>query len=1325
MDRRNSDCAAESSTSARQPSRSRTLKRKSRASSPLTSSPRLTQSRRKKTRRERKTAHATEVYYSVREIIGERELGKHTQFLIDWEDNPLTGETYEPTWVYFDHDPKEPYENVTEAAIAEWRGKKPARQDLNSRSSTPNILEEDSEPILPARRRLPAQLSGERATQVRNKYRTEDNEHLSSLSGTREHHGDDNERKVEEIKDSYEDEDSGIYGNVSVLIPVRKDFNPDEYIPVRSSQLSDSCHPLSQSSQLSHQPKPQKAAAPRIRKPYIWDEDIVPDSQYLSGSASYEPSALLISSGNSRAAISSPARTDQAQTERSDRDPIKGSRRTSEAPATTTSTTEAASCSELSSQEQRANVGQSAHQLIDEDNPSSLGSVSNNSKSPINLTSAPVSVALRVSKLLTRENVNHTTTSSREQQRQPASELSLIPEQTSQSTIRPSSSIPAQSHSPGPLHPPASLEIPDSFAEEGHQDSSGPVTTRSDTVNTLNKDPTATSSSPIRKSQSEIPTDSQRSQSEPVGTNINSSSEGAWQGAQLVSQLSIPRTQELLLERPSSQHSFSEPPVQVYKTQSSQSTHSESTQDHRPVAIEIAQKNSSPIVASIEQEESFGGAQPQVQEIVSSEDVTNATWSSSNSLLPGPSPIPINMERIASVSRAASSRSPSSVPSRIEPSSAHTDRLLPLRDHAHDIARSQSMSLPRVSIEPRPSSTPDYLTVRQLGRNEFIIPLPMMGPVRDVYDTTIKNMKEQIVKFLRNSPADPDVVSRMDTMLEELKLLCDHQDLVVEESSTQDLDDVAQARYAVTISTKFLFIRQFLDALRTSKSHVVIFARDPILPILEALFRSQDYSYDRPDVPGNSNVSKDPMQVTLLPTWIDPRDSLVAPASVVVAFDSSSQGEEEYHHLLPYNPRNPTKRAPLLSLVTTNSIEHLELCIPTTLDSTERKERLVEYVAQTRKAVGKLDMSIYPTPEQAAKGAAEYVVNDSPDAIWPLMPMPDIPLGLLQDGRNILSSESSAGPFFSPPEEAKTGFKRPSNFDVQEQETSMKRQRITPTRQPNDPMLNMTAAGFQEHIRNLELRCQDYETSLKRIQPQYQRVLSEAAKFKRETDEFTKREEDKNKKLERQTEVASKLRKENAKLKAELAASREALANSSNPDVKELQAAKNEIAAGQAEIERMKKSRTSIEKQLEYATNMYQQSSSEVLELRNALSSSQAEVESLRSVASSNRVQIQKLNHDSLLQQLTEQIDEMRREMAEKDRMHEKTNEKLEALLNGRITTRGTSVPRSPRMGMQNMSPRPRVLGSMGPSSRGGSPAPGMGVFGGELGVGRFGAHLQ
>ncbi|KAM3087506.1 hypothetical protein ACMFMG_001589 [Clarireedia jacksonii] len=1025
MDRRNSDRAAESSTSARRPSRSRNQKRKSRANSPLTSPLRSTESHKTKTRKKKKSTHDTEVYYSVREIIGERK-GQRTEFLIDWEDNPLTGETYEPTW--------EPYENVTEAAIAEWRDRERARQDQGPKSSTPSTSEEDSEPILSARRRLPIQFRGRRVIQQTEEYQAVDDKQLGSVSATRKHHEDDDKFKVKEIKDSYEDEDSEVHGNISVLIPIKKDFNPDEYIPVRSSQLSDSYQSLSQSSHLSQyqdQPKPQKAAAPRIRKPFIWDEDIVPDSQYLTGSASYELFAPLISPDDSRAAARTivAGQVHSAQTEGSDRDPINGSRRTSKSPATPSTTEAALSCQSSTirtSHEQRANLSEIANQPINVDSSSNSDSLADNSQSSINLASAPVSLAPRASKHLNHENSKSLTTSSREQQRQSASDFSLLPAQNSQIIIQPSSLIPAQSQSQVSVQQPASLEIPDSFAGEGDQDSSGPVITRSEVIKTLRESPKFISSPPARNSPSGILTDSQRSQSEPVGSSTLSASESAWQGAQFVSQIQFPCTQELLLERPSPQYSCSKPLVQAYKTQSSQSANSSSTQNHSSSAILTNQNNASPLGVSIEKEESFGGAQPQVHPTGISEDVTKAASSGSNSLPPRPSPIFMTMERIASISRNTSSRSPSSVPSRIDPSTAHTDRLLPLRDHVHDIARSQSMSLPRVSIEPRASSSPDYLTVRQLGQNEFIIPLPMMGPVRDVYDTTIKNMKDQILKFLHTSPPDPELTLMIDTMLEELKLLCDHQDLVVEESSTQDLDDNAQARYAVTISTKFLFIRHFLDTLRISKVHVVIFAREPILPILEALFRSQKYSYDRPDVPGNSNMSEDLMQITLLPTWIDLRDCIVAPASVVVAFDSSSQGEEEYYHILPYNPRNPTKRAPLLSLVTTNSIEHLELCISTTIDSTERKERLVEYVAQTRKSVGKLDMSIYPNPEQAATGAAEYVVNDSPDAIWPLMPMPDIPLGLLQDGRNILSSESIVEPFFSPLEEAKTGFKRPS-----------------------------------------------------------------------------------------------------------------------------------------------------------------------------------------------------------------------------------------------------------------------------------------------------------
>lgn len=39
--------------------------------------------------------------------------------MIDWEDNPRTGERYKPTW--------EPKENLTDVALADWEARKRAK----------------------------------------------------------------------------------------------------------------------------------------------------------------------------------------------------------------------------------------------------------------------------------------------------------------------------------------------------------------------------------------------------------------------------------------------------------------------------------------------------------------------------------------------------------------------------------------------------------------------------------------------------------------------------------------------------------------------------------------------------------------------------------------------------------------------------------------------------------------------------------------------------------------------------------------------------------------------------------------------------------------------------------------------------------------------------------------------------------------------------------------------------------------------------------------------------------------------------------------------
>jgi hypothetical protein len=61
------------------------------AASPLP--PRSSQKRRKR------KAKASAEYYSVRDILEEKTVHEEVFYLIDWEDNPDTGESYTPTWV--------------------------------------------------------------------------------------------------------------------------------------------------------------------------------------------------------------------------------------------------------------------------------------------------------------------------------------------------------------------------------------------------------------------------------------------------------------------------------------------------------------------------------------------------------------------------------------------------------------------------------------------------------------------------------------------------------------------------------------------------------------------------------------------------------------------------------------------------------------------------------------------------------------------------------------------------------------------------------------------------------------------------------------------------------------------------------------------------------------------------------------------------------------------------------------------------------------------------------------------------------------------------
>ncbi|KAJ0299407.1 hypothetical protein COL516b_009288 [Colletotrichum fioriniae] len=75
----------------------------------------LRDSRRSSKHQKKHKEQPKEEWYIIKDILQERRNGSNIEYLVDWEDNPETGERYRPTWA--------PSKDVTSKAIFDWRRK--------------------------------------------------------------------------------------------------------------------------------------------------------------------------------------------------------------------------------------------------------------------------------------------------------------------------------------------------------------------------------------------------------------------------------------------------------------------------------------------------------------------------------------------------------------------------------------------------------------------------------------------------------------------------------------------------------------------------------------------------------------------------------------------------------------------------------------------------------------------------------------------------------------------------------------------------------------------------------------------------------------------------------------------------------------------------------------------------------------------------------------------------------------------------------------------------------------------------------------------------
>lgn len=243
-------------------------------------------------------------------------------------------------------------------------------------------------------------------------------------------------------------------------------------------------------------------------------------------------------------------------------------------------------------------------------------------------------------------------------------------------------------------------------------------------------------------------------------------------------------------------------------------------------------------------------------------------------------------------------------------------------------------------------------------------------------------------------------------------------------------------------------------------------------------------------------------------------------------------------------------------------------------------------------------------------------------------------------------------------------------------------------------------------VKSLEARLDDYKSTIKKFQPKLQQAIADSGKFQAERDVAKSQAVALTRTVENRLAEIAKFGEDKANLETELGVARAALNASTIPDIAKLAQAQEQVRTLQAEKDRLEKRILNMQKELEFIRDAYQKASFHASELQTELSELKEKNVILQRKASENIIRIAEIQRANEATEREERIEELEAELRVREQELRKKTQELQIKTNGRRETRGTSVPRSPRMGSGAMSPRPHFARPAG-GSRGGSPAPG------------------
>ncbi|KAK7517113.1 class II histone deacetylase complex subunits 2 and 3-domain-containing protein [Phyllosticta citriasiana] len=586
------------------------------------------------------------------------------------------------------------------------------------------------------------------------------------------------------------------------------------------------------------------------------------------------------------------------------------------------------------------------------------------------------------------------------------------------------------------------------------------------------------------------------------------------------------------------------------------------------------------------------------------------------------------------------------------------------------------------------------------AHGEYLVGLSMEGVQGNQYRTTMNFERKKIVAFTEgNSQEAESMAKEAEDLLTDVRNILTHVDLHFRSADalTQHENSEAEAaEWSKNAAAKFRFLGHLFERLRWESWHIVLISKSgEIQKIVETFVKGSKIQYIADNGSGDDKFKLQPdwphgkLLVTILNSE---SEATTHKADLMISLDSTLDLDTgpiwSIRNSMEVEPGSPL---PVVTPIITNSLEHIDRCIPPAIAGITRMQLLMRFMTELRNRAGRVDEGsmVDRAAEAVAQALAAKEMTDEEgkrglDALSTVGSVAELvnskggsisPLSI--SSGNLQSNSETPGPS-----------KRLLEDGDEEPAKRLKTDEIKPNTKSKHQALRedlaYTRHRLGEYERALEV-CQATNEDQKDV------ILCLRQELSDNKAEVAKASE----RIEKQTEIISKLKEEKVTLEESLAEARTALETSAIPEIAQQERVRRERDEALKSVEKLKRAHENQSREMDFVREQYQSASSSAAESSAEKNSLTQQVRDLQRIVASEMERAKKLSLSSASKAWRDEVEKLQAQLRDRDEMIRRQSEEIKTMRPRQgVGTRAGSVPRSPR-----------IMGG-GPGSRGGSPAP-------------------